>query len=128
MVTTSLQRILWLGALLGVTAGALPAGEAPHGRPIQFSEPRDERGTTNVQSLMPGRSTMLDQLEADINRPFKSIVPGDSLNGMIMPGPQPMPQSTLPSARVRELMNKRKDQMYLTPEEMLLPKSLEESY
>ena len=127
MVTTSLQRTLWLGALLCATAGGLQAADAPRGRPIEFSEPRDERGATNVQSLMPGRTTLLDQLEADINRPFKSIIPGNSLNGLIMT-PQPMPQPTLPSARVREFMNRKREAMYLTPEELYLPKTLEETY
>lgn len=128
MIMTSLRRILWLGALLCAATGGLQAADVPRGRPIEFSEPRDERGATNVQSLMPGRSTMLDQLEAEINRPFKSIIPGNSLNGMMMTTPHPLPPPTLPSARVREIMNKKRDQMYLTPEELLLPKSLEETY
>lgn len=128
MVTTLLQRTLWLGALLGASAGGLLAADVPRGRPIEFSEPRDERGVTNVQSLMPGRTTLLDQLEADINRPFRSIIPGNSLDGAIMTVPQTVPPPTLPSARARELMNRKRDQMYLTPEEMYLPKTLEETY
>ncbi len=128
MVTTSLQRILWLGAILCATAGGVLAADAPRGRPIEFSEPRNERDNTNVQSLMPGHTTMLDQLEADINRPFKSIIPGNSLNGVMMTDPRPMPPPPMSSARMRELMNRKWDQKYLTPEERFTPKTLEETY
>lgn len=128
MVTTSLQRILWLGALLCATTSGLQAADVPRGRPIEFSEPRDERDATNVQSRMTGRTTMLDQWEADIHRPFKSILPGNSLNGMILTDPRPQPPPALPSARVRDLRNRKWDHKYLTPEELYLPKSLEDAY
>ena len=127
MVTTSLQRILWLGTLLGVAAGALFAADPPRGRPIEFSEPRDERDATNVPSLMPGHTTLLDQLESDINRPFKSMIPGNSLNGAMMTDPRPMPPPAAPSVRVRELMNRKRD-LYLTPDEMYSTKPLEDAY
>src|ERR1043165_8552014 len=128
MATIFWQRSLWLGALIcAVGGGSLLAGDVPKGRPIEFSEPRSER-TNNVQSLMPGHSTMLDQLEADINRPFKSIIQGNSFNGLIMPEPGTAPQPTVPSARVREMINRQNDKKYLTTEELYVPKTLEDRY
>ena len=129
MATTSLQRILWLGAILGAATGGLLAADGPpRGRPIEFSEPRDERGTTNAPSLMPSHTTLIDRMEADINHPFRAMVPGNSLNGMIMTDPQPMPLPARPSARVRDIKNRKQDKMYLTTEEMFEPKSLEDAY
>ena len=128
MATTSLQRILWLGAFLCASAGALLAADPPRGRPIEFSEPRNERDATNAPSLMPGRTTMFDLLEADINRPFKEMIPGNSLNGMIITDPRPLPPPPAPSSRTRDAANRKRDQMYLTPEEMFAVKPLEDSY
>jgi hypothetical protein len=127
MAIHPLQRIFWLGALLCATTGALSAAEPARGRPIEYSGPRNERGSTNVTSLMPRRSTLLDQLESDINRPFKSIIPDSSLNGGIMLDSRPLPAPAPPSTHTRELINRKKDQMYLTPEDYA-PKPLEDLY
>lgn len=127
MVIQTLQRGLWLGALLGAWAVVAPAAEPAHGRPIEYSEPRSERGTTNVTTLMPRRSTLLDQLESDINGPFKSIIPGSSLNGGIMLDSRPLPAPPPPSPRSRENLNNKRDSLYLTPEDYA-PKPLEEFY
>lgn len=127
MANQSLQRFLWLGVLLGAAAGVSPAAEPAHGRPIEYSEPRSERGTTNVTTLMPRRSTLLDQLESDINGPFKSIIPGSSLNGGIMLESRTLPAPPPPSPRTRDNQNNKRESLYLTPEDYA-PKPLEEFY
>ncbi len=127
MVNPTVHDILRLGAFLCATLATLHAAEPRRGRPIEFSEPPSERGDTNLPTLMPRRSILLDQLESDINHPFKYIIPGNSLNGGIITDPRPLPAPPPPSAHSRDELNRRRDQMYLKPEDYAL-KPLEELY
>lgn len=124
MIAASLQRNLWLGAIACVTVGLLPAADAPRGRPIEFSAPRNERGETNKPTLLPGRASLLDQMEADLNRPFKSLQ-GDSLGGMMLTAPQPLPPPVLQSPRAKTLIDRKRDP-FLTAEEMFPIPGLED--
>lgn len=126
MAAASLQQTLRLTAFACVVAGTLSAADVPKGRPIEFSTPRDERGETNKPSAVPGRMSLLDQMEADLNRPLKSLR-GDSLGGVMLTAPQPLPPPVINSPRAKELIERKRDKWYQTPEEMFPIPSLEDA-
>lgn len=112
--------------LISLFAAAVSVAAAPKGQAIEFSEPRNERGLTNTPGLMPGRSR-LDRIEAELNGPLKTILKGNSLEGMIMPAPPMIPPPVL-QPRNRENTDRKRDQMYLTPEDLYSVKSIEDTY
>jgi len=121
----SFQRTLWIG-LLAATASVGPVlAEGVKGRPIEYSTPRQERDQSEPAALVPGQ-TRLDQWESELNNPFKSLLPGKSLDGMIMPTPLPLPPSSVPMPRSRD--NNKRDWMFQTPEEMFAIQTLEDKY
>ncbi len=111
---------------ISLFAAAVPVAAAPKGQAIEFSEPRNERGLTNTPGLMPGRSR-LDRIEAELNGPLKTILKGNSLEGMLMPAPPMIPPPVL-QPRNRENTDRKRDQMYLTPEDLYSVKSIEDTY
>jgi len=111
-----------------ISGGGLGLAEGLKGRPIEFSEPRHERGKTESSTLLPGQSR-LDQLESDLASPFKSFVPGKSLDGMMMTAPLPLPvPPSVPGPRARELDNNKRDWMFRTPEELFSIQTMADKY
>lgn len=75
---------------------------------------------TNAQSSQP-RQGSLKQLEQDLFRPFDSIAPKGSLDGAFVPA-MPEPSANAPgiqSKRAKELLERRRDWIFETPEEIL---------
>jgi hypothetical protein len=124
-MTLKLPRALTYGLLLLGTAATPVLCLGQGSRPIQYSEPRGANNTP--ETLLPGR-TRLDQLEAELNRPFKSMFQGKSLDGMIMPAPQPVPPPVIQQPRFKEKDDKQRDWMFLKPEEMYPVKTPEDLY
>lgn len=123
----SLQRAFLLGTLLAVVAAGASAADSSWGRPIEYSEPRDDHGKINPDSLSPGR-TRLDQLESDLNSPFKSLQSGSSLDGLMMTAPRPLPPPAVQSPKVKALINQKRDSIFLKPEEIYSLKAFEDQY
>jgi hypothetical protein len=76
--------------------------------------------TTNSPSLKP-KQNGLRQLEQDLFRPFENISPNGSLDGAFVPTmPQPQPNApAVQSKRAKELLERRRDWVFETPEEIL---------
>jgi hypothetical protein len=122
----STQRALAFRMLLTAFVGAAVYAGAQSGRPIKYSEPRTERGNTNAEAILPGR-TRLDQWESDLNRPFDTLFSGKSLDGMVMPAPVPPPPVNL-GGRSKEKEEKAREWLFMKPEELQPLKGMEAPY
>lgn len=92
------------------------------GRPIEYAEPRKEN--TEENTMLSPRQSRLGALEGELNRPFDSVSPGHSLDGMIFNAPLPPPVMHAP----RNNSNKRLDWMYRSTEDLLSADSVQEKY
>lgn len=92
------------------------AAEAQGHRPIEISAPRGQSIETNVNQL---RLSGLKSIEADISKPFQSLSPRSSLDGIMAPQVLPQPQSASPqlTQRERELRDRRKNWAFANPDE-----------
>jgi hypothetical protein len=122
-----LQRAFLLGTMLAVATTEAFAADSSWGRPIEYSEPRDNHVKLDPGSLSPG-NTRLDQLESDLNSPFKSFRSGNSLDGLMMTAPRPLPPPAVQSPKSKALINQKRDSIFLKPEEIYSLKSFEDQY
>jgi hypothetical protein len=75
---------------------------------------------TNSSSFKP-KQNGLRQLEQDLFRPFETLAPKGSLDGAFVPS-MPAPQPAAPSVqskRAKELLERRRDWVFETPDEIL---------
>ncbi|MEY4385821.1 MAG: hypothetical protein RLY20_1104 [Verrucomicrobiota bacterium] len=124
MNVTRLPALILAVAACNGAAFCARADEAPRGRPIEFSTPRSERETNVASASLSRHKTLLDQLEDDFDRPFKSIVPGNSIGGMLNSGPQLVPPPVLPTQRSR---NTGKRDLWMTTPDEMLPQTTEDA-
>ena len=103
------------GVWMGCSAEA--AGRE-RGRSIGFSQPRSDEVTTNLNQLT-SRKDSLRQLEEDLNAPLQSFTPRSSLEGVVAPPPRAPVPSAVQSKRVKELLERRKNWVFMTPEDLL---------
>src|SRR5882757_9577868 len=113
-------RPIWMVcAVCAVVGAAHGADPVPGRRSIQFTEPKYNQVSTNVNELR-GPASGLKNLEDDLARPLKSfsLDPESSLGGVsarpILP---PRVYSSQPRARSRN--NPQRDWAFSTPEEIL---------
>jgi hypothetical protein len=90
------------------TALAQSQTQPRHGRAIQFSEPKSEIITTNLEPESSGQ-TALRNLDAELKKPFEIFSPGNSLDGVLIPPVRQAPTPTLKSKKARELLDKKRD-------------------
>jgi hypothetical protein len=102
----------------GLVAGNAQTGGRERGRPIEFSSPRSDEVTTNLNQLTTKKDS-LKELEEDLYKPLQSFGASSSLEGVAIPPPQPPTAPTVQSKRVRELLEKRKNWVFMSPEDML---------
>lgn len=105
-------------ALLAVLAGSVQGGERSRGRAIEFSNPKSDEVTTNLHQLT-SKKDGLKQLEEDLYQPLQSFAPRGSLEGVVAPPPPPRRTSAIQNKRVKELLERRKDWIFMTPEDLL---------
>lgn len=106
------------GAILMLLCGLLlsrtHAGE--RGRPIEFSEPKNDSGITNSLPRGDNRNA-LKRFEEDLGKSLQIFDLQNSLSGGL-PGPAPPPAApVIQSKRVRELLERRKNWMFASPED-----------
>lgn len=126
-MSASFQRTFWLGtlAVMALCEGLLADGEPM--RPIEYSAPKETRGLGTSGSLLPGHSP-LDQLESDLNNPLKAPLSGNSLGGMIMATPPPVPPPAVENPKLKQLIQKQEDWMFLNSDEVFSIKSPDDQY
>jgi len=107
-------------AVTALALSCLPViAQGMKGRPIEYSEPRN----AEENSMLSPKQSRLGSLESELNRPFESINPGRSLDGVLLnaPLPTPAPVNRNPS-------NKRLDWMYRSAEDLMSVDSVETKY
>jgi hypothetical protein len=105
-------------ALTGLLAYSAHAAGRQRGRPIEFSVPRSDDVTTNLHQLT-NKKDGLKQLEEDLYRPLQSFAPKSSLEGVVAPPVRPPSSSVIENKRVKELLERRKNWVFMTPEDLV---------
>jgi hypothetical protein len=124
----SLRVVLTLAGLAAVGAWSwtVQAGSKEPGRSIQFSEARSNDVTTNLHQLTSKKDS-LKQLEDDLNKSFRTFSGASSLDGVAPPPPDPPSTApVIPSKRLKERLERRKNLFLLTPEDLVDTPTLEE--
>jgi hypothetical protein len=101
------------------------AGGKPRGRAIEFSEPKSDEVTTNLHQLT-NKKDGLRQLEEDLYQPLQMFAPKSSLDGVAAPPPRAPAVSVIQNKRVKELLERRKNWVFMTPEDLLAGPTVEE--
>ena len=124
---SSLQLCCGAAALVaGVyLGGSAQAAGRERGRSIEFSQPRSDEITTNLYQLRSKKDS-LKQLEEDLNAPLQSFTPKSSLEGVVAPPPRAPAQSAVQSKRAKELLERRKNWVFMTPEDLLSGPTVEQ--
>jgi hypothetical protein len=105
-------------ALTGLLVCSARAAERQRGRPIEFSVPRSGEVTTNLHQLT-NKKDGLRQLEEDLYKPLQSFTPKSSLEGVVAPSVRPPAPSVMQNKRVKELLERRKNWVFMTPEDLV---------
>jgi hypothetical protein len=117
------SRFVQLATAISAAAGLGICGvraDEKKGEPAESLGSRSGNVTTNSSSFKP-KQNGLKQLEQDLFRPFETLAPKGSLDGAFVPS-MPAPQPAAPSVqskRANELLERRRDWVFETPEEIL---------
>lgn len=103
------------------------AADRPPGKTIEFSEPKSPEVLTNLNEL-GSRKDSLRQLEEDLYRPLQGFSPRSSLDGVFAPPARPPGAPVIQSKRVRELLERRKNWIFMTPEDLTMELTPEEIF
>jgi hypothetical protein len=125
----------WLASLrLGVALAVLAAGtpwlctvqaqSRQRGKTIEFSNPKGNVGTNNLNPLT-SRKDSLRQLEEDLNKQGRPFSDASSLDAVAPPLERPYVPA-IPSKRLKEEMDRRKNVFLLTPEDLVHEPTLQE--
>lgn len=100
-------------------------GGKERGRPIEFSLPRSDEATTNVYQLTTKKDSLM-RLEEDLYKPLESLSPKSSLDGVTVP-PESAPSTPpIQSKRLKELLERRKNWVFMSPEDLMGAPTVEE--
>ncbi len=87
-------------------------------RPIEFSEPRSDVISSNVNQLRTPKQTSLQDLEKEIKKPFELLSPGSEPAPRLSTTPAlRTPQSAARTKQMKELLEKRNEWIFLDPED-----------
>src|SRR5258708_3761246 len=95
-------------------ACGVQAQTKPRPKSIQFSEPRSDEITTNL-NLLGSRKDGLRQMEDSLFHPLQSVSPKSSLDGVFVPPPHPILVPNSPSKRAREMRDRQKNWAFMDP-------------
>jgi hypothetical protein len=117
-------------ALAALAAGGpwlctVQAGSKERGRSIEFSDPKSDETTTNLHQLT-SKNDSLKQLEEDAYKSVKTLWGGSSLDGVAPPPMQPSVAPVVPSKRLKELLERRRNFFLLSPEDLAHAPTLHE--
>jgi hypothetical protein len=101
--------------LSGLLVSAAPPPAKPPGRSIELSDAPSSEVVTNLNQLITKKDG-LRQLEDDLSRPFQTFSPKSSLDPMIAP-PVQASRPVIPSKRVKDLLDRKKNLGFLSPED-----------
>lgn len=111
----------WLPALamvwfaLAATAQRPPESRSSSG--VQFTESKSGGGTNQVD--ITTKSTELRALDPSLRKPFELFNAGDSFSGAMTPPPiRRPPPSPAETKRIKDALDRKKNWVFLTPEEI----------
>ena len=111
-----------IATVLALIVGASANGQDARprrGRAIEFSEPRSEVLSSNV-NLLGANKTALKDLERELKKPFELISPSDEYVDRLKTGPQSsVPRSDVKAKQMKDFLERRNDWIFLSPEEMM---------
>ena len=94
------------------------AAEKVRGRAIEFSDPKSGDIGTNVNQLTP-KLGILKELEDDLTKSFhQSFSSHSSMDGVVVPPPSSTRGPMMPSKKLKEQMERKKNWMFNTPEDL----------
>jgi hypothetical protein len=96
---------------------ALGADNLPAPKP-ETSRQNNAAALTNLTDL-GGRKDRLGRLEEELNRSFKGVSFDSSLDAVRPDQIRPAPRPVIQSKRIQELLDRRKDWIFMTPEEIM---------
>ena len=105
---------LWLAALAPASAQQ-PSSQ--HGSGIRFTEPESPVTSTNLTEPS-AKKPIFGGLDRTVRKPFEFFKTEDSFSGVLAPPPQRVTLPALNSRRAKELLDRRKNWVFNTPEEM----------
>ena len=108
-----------------LVCNAQTAGQGAAGGPLNFPCPESEEVTTNLQQLM-GQPDDLKQLEEELYRPLQSLAPESSLDGVVDLPTRPPATSVVQNKRVKDLLERRKNWVFMSPEDLLAAPTVDE--
>jgi len=117
------------GLVAVAVSGLLPCGAQtggrPRSRPIEYSDPRSDEVTTNLDQLTIKKDGV-KELEEDLYQPLRSFAPQSSLDGVAAPLPPSPAPPVIQSKRAKELLERRKNWIFMRPEDLVAEPTLEE--
>jgi hypothetical protein len=126
MFTFALPGCVGLAALSLLLALASSASAAQKGRSIEFSGSTTTSDvSTNLHQLTSKKDT-LKEMEEDLYKPIFS--PKSSLDGVAMPQVRPQVVPMIQSKRVQELIERRKNWMFMKPEDLMAAPTAEDIF
>jgi len=111
--------------LSGYWVCTVQAGGKERGRPIAFSEPKSDELSTNLNQLTSKRDS-LKALEEDLSKSLQTLSGKSSLDGVPAPSARPPSGPVIPSKRVRDLLERRRNAIFLTLEDLAPAPTAEE--
>ena len=126
-------RLARLGVGLGLAAlvaggpwvCAVRAGGKDPGKAIEFSNPKSDELSTNLHQLRSKKDS-LKELEEDLSKSMRSFSGAIAAPDAARPPEQPVTRPVIPNKRLKELMERRKFEFLLTPDDLAHVQTLEE--
>jgi hypothetical protein len=97
------------------------------GQPILFSEPRADTATSNLNEIVTQKRSPKN-LEQEPQKTLDIFSVGDPGANMIMPPLRQLPPPNVNSKRLKELLDKRKDRGFESPEDLVTGLTAEEIF
>jgi hypothetical protein len=112
-------------AVISLLPCGAQTGGRQRGRSIEFSEPRSDEVMTNLHQLTIKKDG-LKEMEEGLYRPLPSSTSQSSLDGVAAPLPSGPAPTVIQSQRVKELLERRKNWIFMRPEDLLAEPTLGE--
>ena len=90
------------------------ADELPEGKPVKYSDPAEREGAPE-DGATQGQKELLEKLQSANNNNRKS-----SLDGLPAPSVIPPARTVLPDSKTQELLDRRNNWIFSTPEQLIL--------
>jgi hypothetical protein len=130
MIFRCSSRYVGIGAAVLALSGVLVCdaqqGGKERSKPIEFSVPRSDEGITNLHPYL-SKPDGLKLLEEDSYKPEQTFEPQGSLNGVVARPIRPAATPAIQSKRVKELLDRRKNWYFMSPEDLIAAPTVEET-